>query len=505
MAKLNYSIAIIEDDPLVGATILEILESRYERVVHFTDPNKAIEDLDTVSPDLILLDIYLGHANGLDILERLRAEGISIPVIVMTAFNDIKIAVRAMKASAEEFIVKPIDLDQLEVAVERALHNYDLRRQVKLLREELQSEKPSEIIGKSDAIASALGVAKIVAGASDTTSLILGESGTGKELMARFIHLNSQRHKGPFITVNCGAIPKDLAENELFGYERGAFTGATEKVKQGRFEQANRGTILLDEVGELSADMQVKLLRVLQERKFYRLGGSKEVSIDVRVVAATNRDLEKLVEEGKFREDLYYRLNVATIYLPPLREREGDVLLLATSFIKEFNQKFSKNIEGFEPGAADILEHYVWKGNIRELRNAIERAVLLEQGSVITKEQLSFLRMDALPPANAFQKSSRSMSASELAPGTHSVRISKQGAPLADIVREVVAQTLALASNDEAAAAKMLGISEARLRDVQTEFGADTAPDGVAPKASSPKSKSASKSATKNAGKSGSK
>ncbi len=480
MAKLNYSIAIIEDDPLVGATIYEILESRYERVVHFTDPNKAIEDLDSVSPDLILLDIYLGHANGLDILERLRAEGITIPVIVMTAFNDIKIAVRAMKASAEEFIVKPIDLDQLEVAVDRALHNYDLRRQVKLLREELQSEKPSEIIGRSESMLNALSVARIVAGASDTTALILGESGTGKELMARYIHMNSQRHKGPFITVNCGAIPKDLAENELFGYERGAFTGATEKIKQGRFEQANRGTILLDEVGELSADMQVKLLRVLQERKFYRLGGAKEISVDVRVIAATNRDLERLVEEGKFREDLYYRLNVASIYLPPLRERQGDVLLLATSFIKEFNQKFAKNIEGFEPGAVDILEHYVWKGNIRELRNAIERVVLLQQGSLITKEQLSFLRMDAQPPTHTFQKSgSRGMNTLELSPGAYSLNISKQGAALQDVLRELVAQTFALASNDEASAAKMLSVGVDKLHEIMKESGFDGVAQGV--------------------------
>lgn len=472
MTKQNYTIAIIEDDPLVGATILDILDARYERVVHFSDPRRAIEDLDTVSPDLILLDIYLGHENGLDILERLRLEGITIPVIVMTAFNDIKIAVRAMKAGAEEFIVKPVDLDQLEVAVERALRNYDLRRQVSLLKEVLEAEKPSEIIGNSTAIASALNIAKIVAGASDTTSLILGESGTGKELMARFIHMNSGRRKGPFVTVNCGAIPKDLAENELFGYERGAFTGATEKVKQGRFEQAHRGTILLDEVGELSADMQVKLLRVLQERTFYRLGGSKEVTVDVRIIAATNRDLEKLVEEGKFREDLFYRLNVATIFLPPLRERDGDVLLLASTFIKEFNQKFGKNIEGFDPAAAEILQQYVWKGNIRELRNAIERVVLLEQGNVISKEQLSFLRMDALPPASGFQQSSgRTRSEAELPPGEYALRISKQGAPLSHVLQELVAQTYALAGNDQAAAAKMLGLTEKKLVDVMTDIG----------------------------------
>lgn len=480
MAKQNYSIVIIEDDPLVGATILEILSGKYERVEHFTDPYKAIEELETISPDLILLDIYLGHANGLDILERLRSEGISIPVIVMTAFTDIKIAVRAMKAGAEEFIVKPIDLDQLEVAVERALHNYDLRRQVKLLKEELQSEKPSEIIGNSDAISKALSVAKIVAGASDTTSLILGESGTGKELMARYIHLNSSRAKGPFITVNCGAIPKDLAENELFGYERGAFTGATEKVKQGRFEQANRGTILLDEVGELSMEMQVKLLRVLQERKFYRLGGSKEVSIDVRIIAATNRDLEQLSEEGKFREDLFYRLNVATIYLPPLRERTGDILLLATSFIKEFNAKFRKNIEGFAPDAAEIMQQYVWKGNIRELRNVIERAVLLEQANVITKEQLSYLRLDAQPRQGGFSiKPNLSLAANDLEPGTHQLSISKQGAPLASVVRELLAQTLAIAGGDHDTAAKMLSITPARLTQAMSEYDMDTPKNGV--------------------------
>jgi transcriptional regulator with PAS, ATPase and Fis domain len=338
----------------------------------------------------------------------------------------------------------------------------------------LEAEKPSEIIGKSSSITAAMNMAKIVAGASDTTALILGESGTGKELMARFIHMNSGRKKGPFVTVNCGAIPKDLAENELFGYERGAFTGATEKVKQGRFEQAHRGTILLDEVGELSADMQVKLLRVLQERTFYRLGGSKEVTVDVRVIAATNRDLEKLAEEGKFREDLYYRLNVATIFLPPLRERDGDVLLLASSFIKEFNQKFGKSIEGFDPAAAEILQQYVWKGNIRELRNAIERVVLLEQGNVISKEQLSFLRMDALPPATGFQQSSgRTRAEAELPPGEHTLRISKQGAPLSHVLQELVAQTNALAGNDHAAAAKMLGLTEKKLADMIAELGLD--------------------------------
>ncbi|MFM7774525.1 MAG: sigma-54-dependent transcriptional regulator, partial [Candidatus Kapaibacterium sp.] len=287
MTKQNYTIAIIEDDPLVGATILEILDARYERVVHFSDPRKAIEDLDTVSPDLILIDIYLGHENGLEILERLRLEGITIPVIVMTAFNDIKIAVRAMKAGAEEFIVKPVDLDQLEVAVERALRNYDLRRQVSLLKEVLEAEKPSEIIGKSTAISSALNIAKIVAGASDTTALILGESGTGKELLARGVHALSGR-TGRLVEVNCSAVPATMMESEFFGSVQGAYTGST-RDRTGLFEESDGGSVFLDEVGEMPVELQAKLLRFLETGEVRRIGANGGRRVDARLIAATNR------------------------------------------------------------------------------------------------------------------------------------------------------------------------------------------------------------------------
>ncbi len=458
MSKNNYTIVVIEDDPLVNQTVKGILSSKYSKVITFTDASQALEELHMISPDLILLDIFLGHANGLDILEQLRKQGYTMPVIIMTAFSDIKMAVRAMRLGAEDFIVKPLDLEQLEVSVERALKNFDLRRQVDILSEQLKKDQPSEILGSSEAMIKAIEMAKIVARADDTTVLILGESGTGKELMARFIHENSPRAKGPFISINCGAIPRELAENELFGYERGAFTGATEKVKQGKFEQAHHGTILLDEIAELSLELQVKLLRVLQERQYYRLGGSKEISVDVRVIASTNKDLEKLVEEGSFREDLYYRLNVARIHLPPLRERGADILKIATAFVNEFNLKFGKNIKGFSPEAVEIMNNYYWKGNVRELRNVIERVVLLESNDIISKESLSFLKS----PTTSIQISGKQTI--ELADGQHFLQISKTGAPMGNVMRDLIVQTLKITNGNQIKAAKILGISRAKLR-----------------------------------------
>ena len=460
MAQKNYTIAIIEDDKLVSDTVSDILSESYTKIHVYNDAKIALEEIGSLGPDLVLLDIFLGHANGLDILETLRNEGFKMPVIMMTAFSDIKMAVRAMKLGAEDFIVKPLDLEQLELSVEKALDNHDLRRKVDILSEQLSESKPSEIIGKSDGLRKAMEMGKLFAKAENTTVLILGESGTGKELMARHIHDNSPRAKGPFITINCGAIPRELAENELFGYEKGAFTGATEKIKQGRFEQANHGTILLDEVGELSLDLQVKLLRVLQEKKYYRLGGSKELTVDVRVLAATNRDLEEMVEENEFREDLYYRLNVASITLPPLRERNEDILILASNFVEKFNKSFGKDIKGFTPEAAYILQKYHWKGNIRELTNVIERVVLLEQDDVISKESLNFLRGDRKSSKNK-DESPREIYLNE---GEHFLKISDKGAFMDNIIKDSIHQTLLITKGNQIKAAKILGMSRAKLR-----------------------------------------
>ncbi len=458
MALQNYTIVIIEDDPLVNSTIKNILELKFTNVHSFLDGQSAQDEMYLLSPDLVLLDIFLGHTNGLEILESLRKQGYTMPVIMMTAFSDLKMAVRAMKLGAEDFIVKPLDLEQLEVTIDKALHNYDLKRQVYLLSEKLAEERPSEIIGDSPEITKAMEIAKIVASAPDTTALILGETGTGKELFAKYIHENSDRKRGPFITINCGAIPKELAENELFGYERGAFTGATEKIKQGRFEQANHGTILLDEVAELTLDLQVKLLRVLQEKKYYRLGGQNEISVDVRIITSTNRELEKLVDEGKFREDLFYRLNVAKIELPPLRDRGQDIILLGTTFINEFNKKFSKNVTGFTQEAKDILLNYHWKGNIRELRNVIERIVLLETETVVTKESLNFLR----PPATT--ETTDEGKIIQLNDGEHYLRIAKSGVSLGDVTKDLIIQTLKITGGNQIKAAKLLEVSRAKLR-----------------------------------------
>lgn len=471
MAK-NYTIVIIEDDPLVNESVQNVLLSKYNRVEAFTDPNEGINQLHKISPDLLILDIFLGYANGLDILEQLRKQGYTMPVIIMTAFSDIKMAVRAMKLGAEDFIVKPLDLDQLEVTVERALKNFELRRKVDLLSEQIKKEQPTEIIGNSDGVKKALELGKLVAKTEDTTVLIYGETGTGKELMARFIHDHSPRANGPFVSVNCGAIPRELAENEFFGYEKGAFTGATEKMRPGKFEQAQHGTILLDEISELSMDLQVKLLRVLQERKFYRLGGTKEISVDVRVIASTNKELEQLVEEGKFREDLYYRLNVAKITLPPLRERGEDVLLIASSSIAEFNRKFGKSIKGFTDDAIAVILNYPWKGNIRELRNAIERIVLMENKELIDVEALSFLKGISFVNTTKGQMSPETY----LSPGKHYLKVSSTGASYNEVTKDLLEQVLKISKGNQIKAAKILGISRAKLRYRIEQLGINSSP-----------------------------
>lgn len=456
MAKLKYTVLVIDDDPGVLANVSETLQEHYEQIVTFSEPEAAIENIDILRPDVILLDVFPGNSNSLGILESLHDRGMKMPVILMIGFSDIRMAVRGLKLGAEDFLVKPLDTEQIEVAVGRALKNYDLRRQMDILRERLIEEENNEILGNSEVMREIKQFADIFAQSDDTTVLILGESGTGKELMAKYIHNKSPRAHGPFISVNCGAIPRELAENELFGYERGAFTGATEKIKPGRFEMAHRGTILLDEVGELSLDMQVKLLRVLQERRFYRLGGAKEVAADVRVIAATNRNLEKMVEEGKFREDLYYRLNVGTILMPPLRERFGDILLLSTAFLREFNKKFGKQIEGFTPEAIEILKTYEWKGNIREMRNIIERVTLLETGTEISRDSLKFLKTTsgrATSTISTIQNSAK-----------YSLILPKQGVFLEDVVRDLIQQTLELCQGNQVQSAKMLGITRAVLR-----------------------------------------
>ncbi len=391
----EYRILIIDDDELVGVSLKKALIKIGYSAFLCQNPDEINQSIKDFDPDLILLDIYLGDdVNGIDILKNLITSHKQIPVVMITGYADVQIAVNAMKIGAKDFLLKPIDMEQLKFILEKNLEPVKLRKQVLKLQQLLHEGTAitREYFGKSDKIQKILDLAEKFAQADNTTILIEGESGTGKEVMAKFIHSMSPRRQGPFITVNCGAIPKELAESELFGYEKGAFTGAASKTKLGKFELADNGTLLLDEIGELSLDLQVKLLRVLQEKKFYRLGGEKEVAVNVRIIAATNRNLEKEVEEKRFREDLYYRLNVGKIYLPPLRERNEDIPLLVTMFLDEICKSCNIETKTIESQALNFLKTLRWKGNIRELHNAVERAIILSSGNNIKLEDFSFLK-----------------------------------------------------------------------------------------------------------------
>jgi DNA-binding NtrC family response regulator len=457
MGVQDYTIVLIADDKQITDLITENLINEYKTIKVFDNQDDALDKMHIIRPDIILLDMFIGHQNGLDTLEIIRKQGYSTPIIMMTATSDLKMAIHGMKLGAADFIVKPLNIEQVKTIIKRAISHYEMSKRVEIMSEQLKATQPDEILGESEELVKALKIANTIAKAN-TTVLLYGESGTGKELFAKLIHNSSDRAKGPFITINCGAIPKEIAENELFGYERGAFTGAIDKIKHGKFEQAHHGTILLDEISELSLDLQVKLLRVLQEKKYYRLGGAKEIVIDVRVIASSNKELEPMVEEGKFREDLYYRLNVAKIVLPPLRKRKNDIMLLATAFVAEFNNQFNKNISGFSPQALQTLESYPWRGNIRELKNAIERVVLLEEKDIISEDSLGFLKTSRL-------SSRGELMAKELENGKHILHVSKIGASYNEVMKDLIIQTMKISESNIKKAAKILGLTTLKLQD----------------------------------------
>ncbi len=459
MAKARILVA--DDEVILGNTLKTILGELGYMVTLCSRGEEFFQYLEEQKPDLILLDIYLGEVNGIQLLNRMRAEAWEMPVIMMTAHSDVSLAVRAMKEGAADFVVKPFDLNHLGVLIEKNLDHARLQTRVKLLQVELEEERSrSGIIGKSPALRRALETAEKLAEGENTTVLLEGESGTGKELMARFIHQQSSRREKAFITLNCGAIPKELAESEFFGYEKGAFTGATEKMKQGKFELADGGTILLDEIRELSLDMQVKLLRVLEEKRFYRLGGTKEISVDVRVIAASNKELAREVEEGRFREDLFYRLNVASVRIPPLRSRREDVGELSGTFLAEFCRRFNRPTPQLSTEALRYLEMLPWKGNVRELRNAMERVVLLNNVSVLTAEHFSFLR------------ASGSGTAVTAGNGKSFVlEIPAQGIRMSEVVKDLILKTLDIVGGNQVQAAKVLGLTRSKLRYRMEQLG----------------------------------
>jgi len=442
-------ILVIDDDDLVCKSLEKVIKRFGYEVDVCLEAEKALKKIEETNPDIILLDIYLQQTSGLDVLKELQLKYPYIPVIMITAFADVNIAVKAMKLGAFDFLLKPIEIEYLQLILDKVIKHLNLKYEVDKLTTLVEGETITrEMFGKSKSIVRVVNEVEHLAKSVDTTILLEGESGTGKEVFARYIHQQSPRADKVFIPINCGTIPKDLAESELFGHEKGAFTGASSKTKLGKFEIANNGTILLDEIGELSLDLQVKLLRVLQERKFYRLGGEKEIELNVRVIAATNKDLEEEVRKGNFREDLYYRLNVAKIKLPPLRERQEDIPILAYSFLKFFSSKFGKSITSISEDAMELMLKQRWNGNVRELRNSIERAMLMADGKELKSKHLYFLNHEE--EAKDSDK--------------YILNIPSKGIKVDVVLRDLILKTLEITNGNQVKAAKVLGLSRSKLR-----------------------------------------
>src|SRR5689334_17469216 len=376
------TILCLDDEPAIGLILQDTLERAGHEAVSAHNVPQALQALNNGTVDLIISDYRMPGLTGLEFLALLRQEGYETPLIMLTGYGSIEHAVAAIKAGAIDYITKPVRPEQLELAVNQALEVVRLRRENdRLRREVMEFRNEKQIIGDSPAIRRVL---QTVATAAPTRATVLleGESGTGKELFARSIHMQSERRDGPFIQLNCAALPEGLVESALFGHEKGAFTGAIKRV-EGAFERANGGTLLLDEISEMRLDLQAKLLRVLQEQEFERVGGSVAIKVDVRIIATTNRDLAAYSAAGHFRQDLYYRLGVIPVRLPPLRERKDDIALLAYRFASHYAAEIGKEITGIEPQAMALLQEYEWPGNVRELQHAVERAVILSTESVI--------------------------------------------------------------------------------------------------------------------------
>lgn len=385
----NVKILIVDDEKIVR----ESLKHWFEEDGYIVDVSQdAFDVLKTIKPgkwDIMLVDIKMPKMSGMELLEKVKEIDPECIVIIITAYASVPTAVQALKNGAFDYVTKPVDPDELSHLVDKAIQQKKLKKENIALKQSIDEILTfDELIGESNEMKKVFDLINMVA-KQDTTVLIRGESGTGKELIARAIHLNSKRRYYPIIPINCGAFSEGLLESELFGHERGAFTGAQYRRK-GKIEMADGGTLFLDEIGTISTKMQIELLRVIETKQIQRVGGNETINIDFRLISATNEMLEKLVEEGKFREDLYYRINVFTIYVPPLRERKSDIPLLADFFVKKFARAMNKNISRITPEAMDILMKYNWPGNVRELENAIERAMVIGKGNEIKPEDLPF-------------------------------------------------------------------------------------------------------------------
>ena len=442
--KGKKSILVVDDD-VAHRTMLRALLSGWGYEIREADSGEAAVEAVKDGPfDLILMDVRMIRMSGIEAMSGIKALNPSIPVIIMTAFASVETAVEALKKGAYDYLTKPLDFDELHLAIERAMDHLKLREENRILRESLGARfDRRNLIARAAAMERLLETVAQVA-PSEATVLITGESGTGKEMIAGAIHFNSFRKDGPFVKINCAAIAETLLESELFGHEKGAFTGA-DRRKEGKFRQAEGGTIFLDEVSEMSLAMQVKLLRVLQEREIVRVGGDEAIRIDVRIIAATNRDLLSEIAAGRFREDLFYRLNVVTLHIPPLRERPEDIPLIAQHYLALFAERNRKKVRGFSPQAMDRLLRHTWPGNVRELMNAVERGVVLSRSEYLGEDELA-LALPVKPPVPD--------SLPESAAGD---------ASLEGVEKATILKTLEAAGGNKSEAARRLGITRRTL------------------------------------------
>jgi len=455
---MNIRVLIIEDESLIRWSLRQKLEEQNYIVDEAADAASGLDKHAHQNYDLILLDYRLPDMTGLEVLRKVRAKDSESVVIMITAFSRLEQAVEAIRLGAFDYIAKPFNMDELMFTIQKGLETTELRRQVRELRGNLQREYGfDKMIGRDESMVRVFELLRDIAQSGTSTVFVRGESGTGKDLAARIIHHNSNRAHKRFMNITCTALSETLLESELFGHERGAFTDAKQQ-KKGLLELADGGTVFLDEVGDMPPALQAKLLRFLEERMFRRVGGTDDISVDVRVIAATNRDIEKAIREGKFREDLYYRLNVVPVYLPPLRERGDDIRMLTQHFVAHFAREFKKQVTGVTEEAYKKLMNYTWEGNVRELRNVIERATLLCKGGQIEPKDIALGRLDE--GANG--------------EGIDGLRLPSAGIDLAKVEEHLCREAMRRANNNQTQAARLLHISRDQLRYRLEKFGIQT-------------------------------
>ncbi len=452
---MDIKILIVDDEKLLRWSLQQSLSKDGYTVLTAETGLEGLKIFKDEMPDIVLLDINLPDVSGVTVLEQIMEINRDTIVFMITAYSDVATAVRTVKLGAYDFIEKPFNMDKLNILIQKASETISLRKDVSTYRHIL-SEKYniSSIIGESPEIKKIREIVKKIATSGATTILLQGESGTGKDLIAKVIHYESKRADKPFLEINCTALPESLIESELFGYEKGAFTDA-KTAKRGLFELADGGTIYLDEIGDMKPGTQAKLLKVIENKTFKRIGGVKDISVDVRIIAATNRDLEAAIKDGSFREDLYYRLNVIPVKLPPLRERGGDVLLLAKYFIGEFNKEFKKQVKGLDPGVEEKFLSYSWPGNVRELKNLLERIMILEQGDIILPEHLP---CEMNPGASGKKEGSI-------------IRLPETGIDIEEVEKDLIRQALERTGNNQTKAARLLNLSRDALRYRMQKYG----------------------------------